>query len=381
VQDTLTRGIGLVLSGGGARGAYQAGAIKALVHILHRKGVKYPFPIISGASAGAINASFIAASADDLPTAVPRLADFWCNLHSDRVFRTDVTSLSQIGMKWLRGLMFGGIRNRTNLYSLLDTKPLRELLDAEIPFWRISDNIKDKYISAIEVTATDYATSEAISFIQTDDPSFGWVRARRRSVSTKIGLEHVMASAAIPVFFPPLQIGRRPYGDGALRNTAPLSPVLELGAHRLIIISVRMAQELDQEVPDSRIVKPTVARVLSVLLNAIFMDALEFDLERTRRINSAIEHVPEESREQIQLKKIDLLVLNPSEDLGTLAGNMFNSLPGAIKYLFKGLGTSSEASELVSYLLFEPVYCSYLVELGYNDTVARTDEIMKFYGL
>ena len=381
MKDERTQGMALVLSGGGARGAYQAGAIKALVKILHKKGIKYPFPIVSGASAGAINAAFMAAWADDLLDAAPRLAEFWTSIHSEQVFRTDLTSLGRIGMRWVRGLMFSGIKRQRSLYSLLDTKPLRHLLDNEIPFWRISDNIKEGFIDAVEITATDYGTSECISFIQTNDPKLNWVRARRRSVATRLGLEHVMASTAIPIFFPPLQIGRRPYGDGCLRNTAPLSAALQLGATKLLIVGVRMVQSAEAELPDTTIVKPTIARVLSVLLNAIFMDALEFDLERTKRINATLDYIPKKAYKEIDLRKIEMLILQPTEDLGLIAGRMFDALPSSIKYLFRGLGSSSEASELVSYLLFEPSYCGYLVELGYNDTLARKDEVLEFFKL
>jgi NTE family protein len=366
--------IGLVLTGGGARGAYQAGVIQAVVELAERRGAKAPFRVVSGASAGAVNASFLAAAADDLAAAAPKLAEFWASLRTDEIFRTDVLSLGRIALGWASDLALGKWRRRKATQSLLDTEPLRRLIRERVAFDRITGHLRSGIIDAFEVTAMDYRSSESVSFVMARQHPDRWERTRRRVVSTEIGLEHVMASAAIPLLFPPIGIGGRHYGDGCLRNPAPLSPAITLGAKRLLVVGVRHPKARS-ELNAGLDVKPTIGRVLSVLLNSVLMDAVEFDVERLARVNELVRAVPPEFRAGLTMREIDFLHLTPSIDLGALAAERFNALPDALRYLISGLGSRDEASELVSYLFFEPEYCGVLARLGYEDTKKRLPEI------
>lgn len=368
---------GLVLTGGGARGAYQAGVIQGLGEIAAKRDGKIPFSVITGASAGAINASFVAATADQFCVASGKVSRFWGKLQTRDVFRTDVVSLGRIGMQWAADVLFGRLKKTKGARALLDTEPLRKLLPQYVPFDRIRINIDNKVIRAFEVTATDYQTAENISFIMTRDPNVAWQRSRRRSMPAEIGLEHVLASAAIPLFFPPVELNGRHYGDGCLRNPAPLSPAIRLGARKLLIVGVRHARSA-QEINATPPMRPTVGRVLSMLLNAILMDAVEFDIERLTRINATLSAIPDDLRPGMPLKPIDLCVIQPTEDLGRYAASQFGRLPDPLQYLIGGLGSRHEASEMISYLLFEPAYTGFLTELGRKDVLARKDEIESF---
>ncbi len=366
----------LVLTGGGARGAFQAGAMKALVEIAIRLGYERPFDVISGVSAGGINAAYYAASCHDLRKGIQQLADFWCNINTTNVFRSDVPSLSRIGLRWASDLLLGGILKQVHNKSLLDTSPLHRLLRENLPFRNIQKNIKAGYIYALELTATNYSNSESISFVHTQDDQVHWQRQKRRSYHTPIHIDHVMASAAIPLFFPPVKIGSHYFGDGCLRNTAPLSPALRLGSHRLFIIGVRKEMEtfdLETETP----INASIARVLSVLLNAILLDATEVDLERLERINSILKHVPATQLQQSGMNIVEHIFIRPEEDIGALASTYVSRLPRSIRYLIDGLGTSGEASEMISYLLFDPDYCRYLVDMGYRDTMRHEENVVQ----
>lgn len=372
--DAASPGRGLVLTGGGARGAYQAGVIRGLAEIASKRGHAMPFEVVTGASAGAINAAYVAATADHFAAASVKLAEFWGKLHTRDVFHTDVVSLGRIGMQWVADIMLAKLKKTKGARALLDTEPLHHLLGGYIPFERIRSNLDKGALRAFEVTATDYHTSENISFIMTQEGHPGWTRSRRRAVPTDIALEHVMASAAIPLFFPPIEIAGRHYGDGCLRNPAPLSPAIRLGARKLLIIGVRHPKRLAQA-EDAPLHRPTIGRVMGTLLNAVLMDAVEFDIERLTRINSTLHAIPRDLREPMPLKSVDLLVMQPSEDLGAFAASQFSSLPDSMRYLIGGLGNRYEGSEIVSYLLFEPAYCGYLTELGRKDALGRKDEI------
>lgn len=364
----------LVLTGGGARGAFQAGAMKAMVQIAQRLGHDRPFDVISGVSAGGINAAYYAASCHDLTKGIQQLADFWCNLNTTNVFRSDVTSLSRIGVRWTMDLLLGGILKQTKNKSLLDTSPLHRLLRENLPFRNIQKNIKAGHLYALELTATNYSNSESVSFVHAQDDLINWQRQKRRSYHTPIHIDHVMASAAIPLFFPPVKIGAHHFGDGCLRNTAPLSPSLRLGCRRLFIIGVRKEVEtydLETEIP----INASIARILSVLLNAILLDATEVDLERLERINSILRLIPSNELNNSSMNIVEHIFIRPTEDMGALASSYVHRLPRSIRYLIDGLGTSGEASEMISYLLFDPDYCRYLVDMGYRDTMRREDEI------
>ncbi len=368
--------IGLVLSGGGARGAYQAGVLRAIAEIRDETQGCRPLSVITGVSAGAINAACLAADPRPELDAAIHLTNLWSSITSDQVFKTDALSIGRIGWKWLRDTALGTFSNSTQARSLLDTTPLRGLLARHIDFSHLPKRITDGSLEALAITALHYASAHNISFIQGREDLPVWYRARRRGEKRIMAIEHVLASSAIPLFFPPVRVGDDYFGDGCLRNSAPLSPAIHLGADRLIVISVRR--------PDSRAapaepdLEPSIARVLGVMLNALLMDAVEFDMERLSRINATLDHIPTQVSGELSLRKIDYLWLRPSEDIGHMAAGQFNHLPSVIRYLIGGLGSSREASELTSYLLFDPEYCGKLVDLGYQDGRAQAAEIKKF---
>lgn len=368
--------IGLVLSGGGARGAYQAGVLQAIIEISRVIGVKRPLPVITGVSAGSINASYLACTSDDMELGCEKMAALWSSLTSDRVFHTDALSAGRSGARLLLDATMGALYTKKLARSLLDTSPLRKLLADIIPFDRIQQNLQNGHLDALAVTAMNYSRSTSITWVQGGDEIPMWARSRRRSEKAAIGVEHIMASSAIPLFFPPVAVGDEHYGDGCLRNTAPLSPAIHLGADKLIVISVRRPDS--KAAPSNGPIEPTIARVLGVILNALLLDAVDVDMERMSRVNQTLDLVPVKQREELQLRKIDYLWLRPSLDIGHLAGQLFDRLPRVIRYLVNGLGTSQEAAELTSYLLFDPDFCGQLVRIGYEDGIAQQEEIARF---
>jgi NTE family protein len=368
--------VGLVLSGGGARGAYQAGVLKGIAEICREGGLKQPFPIITGVSAGAINAAYLAARCDDFSDAADKMVNMWSTITADRVFRTDALTAGRSGLKFITDATLGAFYRKKFARSLLDTAPLKEFLDKTIPFDRIDRNLHEGHLQALAVTAMNYSSSNSINFVQSSHDIPMWERSRRKSEKAWIGTSHVMASAAIPLFFPPIAVGEDHYGDGCLRNTAPLSPAIHLGANRLMVISVRRPDGLTP--PPTTTLEPTIARVLGVILNALLLDAVDVDMERMARVNQTLSLVPEDARANMELKRVDYLWLRPSQDIGELAGDLFDHLPRVIKYLVGGLGSSKEASELTSYLLFDPEFCGRLIKTGYEDALAGHDAILSF---
>jgi len=368
--------LGLVLSGGGARGAYQAGVLLAIAEIRSQNPELSGFRVLTGVSAGAINVAYLAAHYENELEAARELAQLWKTISSEQVFRTDPISLGRIGAGWLADTTLGALRKRKRARSLLDTEPLRELISKRVPFQKIPENISAGHFDAFAVMALNYSTAHSISFIQSSQPGLGWTRSRRRSEDADINTDHIMASAAIPLFFPPVRVQNDYFGDGCLRNTAPLSSAVHLGSDRLMVISVRRPEEKAKHVAAG--LEPSIARVLGVMLNALLMDAIEFDMERLARINSTLDYIPASTRQDLQLKKVSSLWIRPSEDIGFLASGQFDRLPTVVRYLMAGLGSSNEASELTSYLLFDPDYCGKLVDLGYQDAWAQSEEIIRF---
>jgi NTE family protein len=368
--------VALVLSGGGARGAYQAGVLKGIGKIASNLGKRSPFPVIAGVSAGAVNAAFLASYADHFKGAVYLLANLWGSIHTDDIFRTDLPSMSRIGMKWATGLVSGGVSSNLRVHSLVDTSPLRKLLEKHVKLDRIKRNIAEKKLRAIALTATDYATSLAVTFMQGDESVLPWTASRRVGVREDISIDHVMASAAIPLFFPAIQIGERYYGDGCLRNMAPLSPAVHLGVDKLLVIGVRRDIPLD-EPPREGSVGATAGRVISVLINSIMLDGTEIDLEYLAKINRLLGAAPVSSSGR-PLRRIESISIKPTTDIAEIALAKADAMPKFVRFLIKGLGPEAETAELMSYLLFEPEYCKTLLDLGYKDAMARADEIREF---
>ena len=375
-SQVRTKKVGLVLSGGGALGAYQAGVVRAVTEIAADRGIKKPLPIITGVSAGAVNATYLAAMCDDLHAAADQLVKMWSKIRAEDVFRTDPLSAGRSGLKFLTDATIGALYRKKLARSLLDTAPLAKFLEDHIPFANIDRNLAAGHLEALAVTATSYSSATSITFVHGSPQTPMWTRSRRLSTLDKVATEHVMASAAIPMFFPPVRIGDDHFGDGCLRNTAPLSPAIHLGADRLLVVSVRRPD--NRAAPIDPNMEPSVARVLGVVLNALLLDAIDVDMERMSRVNSTLGFVPMRQRADLNLRPIDYLWIRPSQDIGHLAGELFDRLPRVIRYLISGLGSSREASELTSYLLFDPDFCGQLVHMGYEDGLAHREQIANF---
>lgn len=369
----------LVLSGGGARGAYQVGVLTAIADICTKLKQKTPFAIINGVSAGAINASFIAAGAEDFSLSVQKLANMWSKIHPDQVFRTDAISLGKIGLQWVGELSFGAFAGSTPGRALLDTSPLHDLIMSNLDTSKIAQNIEDRVIHALAITALDYRTSNTITFVQGLPTVEMWERSRRKAERAIIKAEHIMASSAIPLLFPPIRVEDRHFGDGCLRNQTPLSPPLHLGATDLLIIGVRrQSQTADDQRAAASHNAPSVARVINVLLNTVMLDGIEVDISRLERINEFLNRVPVELHPSLNFKPMRYTWLHPSEDIGAIASNMATRLPRVIRYLLKGLGPLEDASEIISYLLFDPKFCQRLMEIGYEDGMRQSAQIIEF---
>lgn len=366
----MSEKIALLLSGGGARGAYQAGVIRALSDIL--PGDKLPFSILSGISAGAINACYLAANANDFSYAARGLSNLWSELRTEQVIDTSLGSFLKNAFLWFWDSAFGGIHGQNTVKSLLDTAPLRELINKNVSFDRIAENLAAGLFDSFSVTATNYSGSNNVAFVESRDAIKHWQRSRRYSVASKITIDHIMASSALPLLFMPVKIGDDYYGDGFLRNMAPISPTVRLGAEKILILGVRF--------PGMKITSglvPTTGRVLGSLLNAALLDGMDTDLERMDRFNEIYdEHLNQTANNA--LRPIRYLYLHPSQDLAELAIRHVSSMPSIMKFLLRGLGSHKDGSELLSYLNFESDYCSECIRLGYRDTLARAEEIKNF---
>jgi NTE family protein len=370
----------LVLTGGGARAAYQVGVLRALAHILPH-GAPNPFPIVCGTSAGAINAAAIAAGATDFHRAARRLQLVWRNFRANQVYRTDLIGLAATGARWL----FEPVLRRLGMsrpVSLLDNTPLRELLRARLDLHEIGDVIGAGILRALAINVSSYDSGESISFYQGNDLLSGWRRARRVGVRVEIGVEHLLASSALPFIFPPVRIHREYFGDGSMRQMAPVSPALHLGARSLFVISV--GRELIGEPERVKVDNyPSLAQIAGHALNSIFLDGLEADIERLERINRTLRLIPPDKRDPdvFQLREVDVMVMHPSQDLGALAAKYARTLPLAVRILLGAIGgMRRDGGTLVSYLLFEQDYCRALIDLGYKDTMARREEVERFFG-
>jgi NTE family protein len=375
---------GLVLTGGGARAAYQIGALQALAEISGEGDL--PFDVLAGISAGAINTVGLATSADDFPGVVGRLAEVWANLTPDKVYRTGTLRLARIGSRWLRDLYAGGILGSSGINYLLDPTPLRRLVESGMPLGRMRRHLRAGRLRAVALSATSYHTGAGVTFFEGSSEVKPWSRSTRLGVRSRLTLDHVMASAAIPVFFPPVRINGRFYGDGCVRMSHPLSPAIHLGAERILAISVRhlrppqetRTREAEDGADPERL---SLSDIAGVLLNAVFLDSVDSDLERLERINKTLALVPRErlNPADVELRQVPVLVLRPSQDLGKLARDEYLRFPGMVRYLLRGIGASGHTgADLLSYLAFEPVYLRRVMELGRADTMARREEIEEF---
>ncbi len=368
----------LILPGGGARAAYQVGALRALARLTPR-GRPLPFPVLCGTSAGAINAVTLAAHADDFRLGVARLVRWWRRVRTGDVYDTDLAQLSRHGMRWLAGVLTGR-PGPDEAASMLDNGALGGLLRDAIDFGRIDANLRSGALHAVAVNATSYSTGFAITFFQAQPSAAPWRRTRREGRVTMLGVDHLLASTAIPFVFPAVRLGDDWYMDGSVRQLTPLSPALHLGARRVLVLSIgQFAGQRANSHEQPRY--PSFAQTAGHALSTVFLDNLGADLERLHQLNRLASVVPtdELARRGIRLGHVDAFVLAPSRDLGEMAMGYASRLPAGVRYLMRGFGsTQGTGANLTSYLLFEPGYVRTLLKLGYADAMARRDELDAF---
>jgi NTE family protein len=371
--------IAVILSGGGARAAYQVGVLRAVAKILGRDQ-RQPFRIICGTSAGAINAATLAVHADSFRRGVGRLLRWWHGVEVTDVYRADLASVSLHGMRWLASVLVGA-GGPKRAAAMLDNSPLGGVLRADLEIERVAEHVGSGKLHALAINATSYTTGQAVTFFQGAPTIPPWQRTRRRSERVAIGIKHLLASTAIPFVFPAARIGNDFFADGSMRQIAPLSPALHLGARRILVIAVG---QFTGQIPTGRQriapTYPSFAQVIGHALSSIFLDNLGADLERMQRMNHVLSLVPDDIQAlHSDIAHIDALVLSPSRDLGALAVPYSKDLPRGVRYLLHGLGsTEGTGASLLSYLLFDKRYTRALLDLGYADALARRDEIGAF---
>jgi NTE family protein len=374
--STDTGDYAIVMTGGGARGAYQVG----LLRFLARRYPELRFRILSGVSAGAVNAAHLAQHHGTFPQAVEELTGLWQELVPETVFRVDSQSLIWNVVRSGVQLMAGGTTS-PRIKGMVDTEPLSELLvEAMAPIegelTGIQYNLNRGVLSALAISTTSYTTGQSITWIQGRDIET-WERPNRRAIRAKIGVPHVMASAALPIFFPAVRIGQAWYGDGGMRLSAPLSPALHLGAHKILAVSNRYVRTQAEAGRVEVVGYPPPAQVLGVLYNAVFLDLIDQDALRLDRMNNILRKLPQEEREGMRV--VELLVQRPSRDLGRLARYYEPRLPSTFRFLTRGWGTRQTTSpDILSMLMFQPDYIRRLIELGEADAEARAREIEEF---
>ncbi|MBT7950762.1 MAG: patatin [Gammaproteobacteria bacterium] len=370
--------LGLVMSGGGARAAYQVGFLRGLAH--HHKEIR--FPIITGVSAGAINAAYLANESGSFESRIENLANIWAGLTIDHVFRVDAPSILMHVGGWAVRLIMGRASKQVKVRAMVDTEPLREFLErifrAEHGCLKgIESNIASGELKGIAITASSYSTGQSITWVHGEDVKH-WERAHRESVMSDIQVEHIMASASLPLFFPAVQVKGEWYGDGGIRLTAPLSPAIHIGARRILAISTRYLPTPEEQAVDMIDDYPPPAQVVGSMFNAIFLDVFDNDALRLERINSLIEaHAEPQDHD---LEPVKLLLLRPSRNLGEMANQFEPNLPPAFRFMTRGLGTKeTRSNDLLSMVMFQQDYISELMALGYRDAETRMDEINAFF--
>lgn len=371
---------GLILSGGGARAAYQVGVLSAIADLLPESS-ENPFEVIIGTSAGAINAVSLACGALDFQQSIRTLTSIWQNFHSDLVYRTDWLGVLRQAGRFIGQHVLGFGRGLEPV-ALLDNAPLRELLLKELDFTGINLAVARRKLKAVAITAFAYQSGQAVTFYQGRGNIEPWARHRRNGIAARLRIEHLMASSAIPLLFPPVRLNHEYFGDGAVRQAAPISPALHLGADRVLVVGVRSQMQETQIIPLTAR-PPSLAQIGGHLLNSTFIDNLESDLELLERLNMLGEMLPESERKKhLGLSPVDVLVISPSKNIDDIAARHRHQLPASIRLFLRGPGAMrASGGGVLSYLLFERGYCNELIELGYQDAMSKKAELLAFLGI
>jgi NTE family protein len=387
---------GLVLGGGGARAAYQVGVLKALMTIRRESGVSdspasNPFDVICGTSAGAINAAALACRADDIEGAIQALDRVWGQFRAEQVYRSDVWGVCRQGAQWLTAVSLGWLAPRWQALrprSLLDNAPLGELLEKEVPFDRLHGLFAQGHLQALSISASSYSSGQHVTFYQSAHAMAPWSRSQRRAESVQLSVDHLLASSAIPFVFPARELAhnarREWFGDGSMRQSAPISPAIHLGAQKVLVIGVGRLLEPGQARPPAS-GYPSLAEIGGHAMSSIFLDGLAVDIERMSRINRTLALLPPAAREATPLRPVEALVIAPSQRLDDIAARYLQRLPRPVRWLLQGVGVRgrgrlAKGSALASYLLFESAYTRQLMRLGEQDALDRRQEVEDFFG-
>lgn len=370
----------LLLTGGGASAAYQVGVLKAISKFLPRNhGI--PFPIISGTSAGAINATTIACYASCYHLGIRRLEYIWNNIHTHQIYDSVGPKVFGHIIKGLLGSFQAGYAPKKPM-SLLNNEPLRRLLTQVVDFKRIDGNISSGYLSSIAITAASYSSGDSISFYQADKSITPWQRSKRRGIQTQLHTEHLMASSAIPFIFPSVKIGKGHFGDGSISQLSPLSTPIHLGAEKIFIVGVEQPQQQIHHAVDFQ-QAPSTANITGHLMDTVFTEALNSDLERMNRVNNTVKLIDEQTRKtHSSLKNVDSFVVNPSQNFHVVADDHYEELTWSLRLLLRMLGAKKGAeTSLTSYIMFERNYCRKLIQIGFNDAMEQEQSIREFLNI